>query len=518
MRDLPPGVPAEAPGPAEDPGPPAGAAWLGFVALVGAVTILGASGVLPRWAGLVHAVAPPPLDLSFDLRVLVARAPSWAAFVAGAAASVSLRALLLATLLPSLGVRLSFARRVRRAFGFYALASVPLAAGAGLEFAGLASVYSWYAWAGLGVIVLTALAMMPRLLGRSGWIGATPLIVSGSVIVGILARSVSEAWVPAIVPLSGALTAFALSHRSRSRPPAIGAGALALLVALPAFGMAAAPAQLRERPPILFLVPGVDTSTGHGAMYRFQPAAVGFPCDRVFYYSYRGPGPDQPSGEAPCAIRIHEPYVAGDTQRPLAELVDAFGRQIAAIRADTKRAPIVVVTHSQGAVIAWAAAASDQARGVTHLIALGGFPHSPVGYPAPGEDGEGRVGADVLRLLSAATRRLSSGTFSPDAPLAREILSRPDGLEGIFARSLPSGVAVATISTAFDVIAAPEGSRIAGASGVRIDATHVGVVESEEAYGTVRAFLRADPLPADSLLAGIVDAVVHAFMPPPAGS
>ena len=41
------------------------------------VTILGLAGLLPRWPGILHEVALPPLDLFADIRVLMVQANSY---------------------------------------------------------------------------------------------------------------------------------------------------------------------------------------------------------------------------------------------------------------------------------------------------------------------------------------------------------------------------------------------------------------------------------------------------------
>ena len=503
-------------GASADPGPPAAVAWLPFLAVAAAVTLLGATGALPRWPGLIHAVAPPPLDLSFDLRVLVARAPSYGVFVAGLLASLTIRSLVLAALLEAFGDTRSLGRRFLTAARFYVVAALVLAPAAGLEFAGLAAVYAWYAWAGLGLILLVALRMMPRAVGDGRLL--TPVwALIGLAGLGALAREAGGSAQVALVPVSAVFTVFVLLRLRPRRPSMAPAAAIVLAVSLLVAVAPASSAPIAPETTLLF-VPGVDTASGEGALYRFPPASLGIGCERVFYYSYLGPGKGAPSGEAPCPLRFHAPYGKGDTQRPLAELVDAFARQVGRIRSKTGGAPVAVVTHSQGAVIAWTAVASGAAQGVSHLVSLAGFPHSPVGYPPLGRDGEGRVGADFLRLLSAASRGLGEGTFSPDAPLARQILARPEGLEEVFARPLPDVVTAAAVSTSFDVVAAPEGLRIPGVPGWTVDSTHVEMVESPVTQAAVASILRGQDPPQQSLLGRAVDAVVHAFMPPPAGS
>lgn len=260
----------------------------------------------------------------------------------------------------------------------------------------------------------------------------------------------------------------------------------------------------------------MDTSSGHGAAYRLDPPAIGFSCERVFYFSYRGPGEGAPPGEAPCPIRLHRPYSQTATQRPLSVLTESFAAQVEAINGETGDAPVVVVTHSQGAAIAWQALAGGRASGVSHLIVLGGFPHSPVGYPPPSVDGPGRVGGDVLRVLSWASRFLEVGAFDPDTTLARELLARPDGLEAVFGRPLPPGVTGATVFATMDLIAAPEGHVVPGVSSATVTATHVSIIEVPETEEAIRSLLAGRPPGGVDPLAAILDAALPAWLPPPA--
>src|SRR5690606_10791949 len=71
----------------------------GLLAVTAVVTVLAATGVLPRWSGLIHLVALPPLDLIADLRVLAAAAPGYPAFLGGLALSLAVRITVLAVLL-----------------------------------------------------------------------------------------------------------------------------------------------------------------------------------------------------------------------------------------------------------------------------------------------------------------------------------------------------------------------------------------------------------------------------------
>ena len=66
-------------------------------------------------------------------------------------------------------------------------------------------------------------------------------------------------------------------------------------------------------------------------------------------------------------------------------------------------------------------------------------PKRAVWYPPSGRNGSGRVGGDADRLAARLGRALGISTFSPDAPLARELLATPRAAQGVFERRLPRG-------------------------------------------------------------------------------
>jgi pimeloyl-ACP methyl ester carboxylesterase len=486
---------------------------------------LALAGAVPTWSGLVHAVALPPLDLALDLRMLVARAPGYPQLAAAVAASLVLRTMALAALFLTLGVTPSPRAAFAYAARLYAAAAVPLAVAGALGFAGLASLYAWYAWVGLGLTVLMALILTTRRLARPGTrLRRIPLVVGYLVALGALgAVGRVEPWGTAAAVVASAVLTGVVLARLVAPPPAHGRRAPALraaavpLLLVGALLVDPAAAQAPVAPDAsLLVVPGVDTSSGRGAAYRLDPVALGFPCDRVFYFSYRGPEGQAQQGEAACPLRLHRPYAPQATQQPLGQIVDAFDRQLVAIRQETGGAPVVVVTHSQGAVVAWRAAARERAGGVPVLVALAGFPHSPMGYPPPRVGGPGRVGADGLRALSWLSRVFGFGSFDPDAPLAREILARPNGLEDVFGEPLPPETAGVLLFATADTIAAPEGHAMPGAATLTIGSTHVGIVQSPAAEDALRAILSGGRPSEDRLVAPILAAILPAFLPPPA--
>lgn len=485
---------------------------------------LAQAGAVPTWPGLAHAVALPPLDLALDLRLIVAQAPGYPQLAAAVAVSLVLRTLALGALFVTLGVTPS----PRAAFGYaarlYLAATVTLAVAGALGFAGLASLYAWYAWLGLGLTVLTALILATRRLARPGTrLRRLPLVVGYLVALAALgALGRAGPWgTAAAVVASAVLTGVVLArlvapppaHGRRAAPAATAAATGSLLAAALLVPPAAAQAPVAPEASLL-VVPGVDTASGRGAAYRIDPAALGFPCDRVFYFSYRGPEGEAPQGEAACPLRLHRPYAPQATLQPLGQLVDAFDRQLVAIRRQTGGAPVVVVTHSQGAVVGWRAAARGRAGDVPLLVALAGFPHSPMGYPPPRVAGPGRIGADGLRALSWLSRVVGFGTFDPDAPLAREILARSNGLEDVFGEPLPPETAGVLLFATADTIAAPEGHDMPGAATLTIGSTHVGIIESAAAAAAVRSILTGERPSEDRLLAQVLAAILPAFMPP----
>lgn len=497
---------------------PAAGRW-GIAAVTAVAVILAATGVLPRWPGLVHAVAVPPLDVAFDLRVLLARAPSYPLFALGLAVSLGIRVAVLAAILRGLGRP----RPMRRAAIFYGAVLLPLLAGASLEWSGYAAVYHWYFWAGLGVLVATAVAASaaPFGDGRRFQVGRVLTALVALALLGAAARSGPWAAV-ALVPVSAAVTLSAIAWLigpppSGGRPASVTALAALLVAAIVVPARSAPPAD-RAGGAILLLVSGVDTSSGRGPLYRFDPTALGYDCRHVRYYSYRGPGRGAARADAACPLRGHAAYEREDTQAPLHDLVRSFTAHLRELRRAHPRSPVVVVTHSQGAWIAWRALARGGAMGVTHLVMLGMFPRSAASYPPPGLDGPGRVGADGLRLLSAISHELDTATFDPDAPLARETLAQPRGIEAIFDERLPATVRAMTIFSSLDVAVAPEGWSVPGAvDGGAVDATHAGMPESPVTLQVIRRLLLGQGAGGGSALADVLAWTLPAWGPPPDG-
>jgi hypothetical protein len=450
------------------------------------VMSLATVGVLPKWSGLVHHVALPPLDLFADVRVLVARAGSWPAFVIGLAMSFGVRVAVLSIMLGG---------RRRLAVRFYGAALGPALLAAGFEFAALAVLYHWYFWTGLA-IALVAFAVLAPLPWPQGarWSTLLAYAVPLSVVGGLADAGGDWAAVLAVIP-SAALTIAAM--RQMERPVVVGrrvgAGALVMLVVAVAVLVTADRSRSVSPTPragSLFIVAGVASRSGTGRVVRLDAQLLGFTCDQVRYFSYRGPGEGARQRQATCPITSGSPYRPADTQRPLAELVEAFREQLVGLPR-----PVMVVTHSQGAWIAHAALSDGNARGVSVLVMLGPFPANPVVYPQSGRRGPGVVGGAWLREFSGFARDRGWSHFDPDAPLARELLARSGALQSVLARARPSSVRALAVVPVWDLPLMPGGRELpAAVNSCPIVTTHSGLPTHAATYRVINRFLDGESM------------------------
>jgi hypothetical protein len=438
--------------------------WV-YAVLVAGIVAAALFRLLPRWPGLAQEVALPPLDFFADVRALMARGPSIPVFAVGVIATLVARAALLATIIGFTRRRIAFALR------FYLAALAPAVLAAGLDFSGRAILYAYLIWAGLLLAIVTfgalgaapwggrdtlhgALARAARHGFRSGTLA---LYLVALAIVGGVWRRPGEASQVLVVPLSGALTAFmarrlsvAPSRLSLRRVAIVATAAVVVIaaigIAVPRLGGSSDLAIRAPRRGSLLLIAGVDTSTGKGALFKFDPRAVGFSCRQTFYYSYRGPGRGGPQGDARCPIVRGAPYSKADTTRPLRQLVSALRAQLTGLPA-----PVVVVTHSQGAWIAWSEITADHDASVNALVMLAPFNEGLAPYPPTGADGAGAAGGAAVRLVTDLGRSLGINEFDPDAPLARELQATPGAVERLVARRLPRTVRGAAVLARADL-------------------------------------------------------------------
>lgn len=488
------------------------------------------TGAVPRWPGLAQEVALPPLDFFADVRMLMARATSTPLFALGVLAALVARAAVLAAVLGFSRRRFGFAVR------FYLVALVPALLAASLDFSGRAILYAYLIWGGLVITVITfgALGAAPwtsreslrRALAESWhqrfrW-GALAVYVVALAIVGAVWRRPGDASQVLIVPFSGALTA-AMALRLSTAPQrrlsnrAVALVAVASVVVLGALAIFvprlggdtddSTPPQLRRGS--LLLIAGVDTNTGNGAMFRFDPRAVGFSCRQTFYYSYRGPGRGGPQGDARCPIRRGAPYDKSDTTRPLDRLTAALQAQLVGLPR-----PVVIVTHSQGGWIAWSGITTRPIR-VHRLVMLGPFNEGLAPYPRPGVDGPGVAGGIAVRQVTDIGRSVGISRFDPDAPLARELTATAGAVERLVARPLPRGVRAAAVIARGDLPLEPRPWPHGVPEACPGWLTHPGLPTSSAVRRTVNRFLDGHPLGRCPAWVEAVGHATDAFGAPP---
>jgi hypothetical protein len=482
---------------------PTSEAAVAYGGLTLAVTVLAAVGVVPRWPGVVHLVALPPLDLAADLRWLLARATGWPSFLLGTAAAVTVRVLVLAVVLGGRRPRL------RLAAGLYLVAGPPLLLAAQLDFVAHAALYSRLVGAALVVLLLVAVPLLPapwtgtdRLwtaLRRGGQDGfRLPTVAAYAVVllaVGALAELLGPATSVALVPAAAAATAVAATRLARPAPSGAwwrtGAVAGALVVAwgglIVTRGSAPYDVSDADRDRSFLVMSGINSASGEGAIFELEPARIGSSCDRFHYFSYAGDGDGQPQGSAACPKQEGAPYVPEDTQRPFAEQVDLLADQVADLPP-----PVTVLAHSQAAWVAWQAAGEGRLDGVDSLVLVGPFPSSPLGFPPTDEPGPGRVGGELFRVLEPLPD-LVDFDFQVDAPLTRELLATPDAAGEVFSRPLPDRVAALSVTASSDLALMPNGWRLPGAVDVcPIRTAHPYLPVTPDLHRAVDRFLDGD--------------------------
>ncbi len=421
--------------------------------------VLAATGVVPAQPGLTHEVALPPLDLTADVSLLLGRATTPAWFAVGLALAVTGRAAVLALMLGSL-------RHWAMALRFELVALVPAYIGAELCYDGQATLYSAVFWAGVIVIVLGSIVLThapwqrPRrvaaTLGRGLLHGmraptvAAYLLVMVVLSIFVRAGGGAAAAVGVVISLIATLSfARRLGRPGASAWPARLATVVAVLAVIGLIALdKSAPAV--PHPPSrageLVVVSGMDSSTGHGGVFPLQPGLLGFDCAHVVYFSYVGPGAGGPRGQAACPIRSGAPYRRRATERPLAQLVTAFRRQV-----DHLRAPVTVVAHSSGGLVVWAAVAGDPSTPVRRIVLLAPIQDSH-GYPPPGRSGPGAVGASGMRALTQLGRSVGFSRFDADLPLARQLFGQPNAAAALYGRHLGRGVESLAVPAASDEV------------------------------------------------------------------
>lgn len=479
--------------------------------LAAVVVVLAALEVLPRWPGLPHAVALPPLDLVSDFGFLLTRTDAWPLFAAGAVAAIVVRSVLLALLLGGL-TRARFGLALR----FYLAVAPPALLAAGLFYGAAAVVLYALFWGALALtlLLLGLTAAAPWLAGtrlrtgfagsaRSGFrLGTVGCYLALLLALGALADVAGAAGSVLAAPASAALTWAAAQtlvadpgrRAARRVVAAVPAVALAVVAtawlrgpaAPPDAGDLADPAASREGS--VLLMSGIDSSSGSGAILEIDPRSLGWTCETTRYFSYAGPGAGQPQRNARCPIESGAPYSAADTLRSRDDLVPFLEQQVVDLPP-----PVVVATHSQGVWHVWDAATTGRLPGVETIVLVGAFADSGVAYPVGAQE-TGRAGRQLLELLADLPRPGGTTVFDPDSPLGREWLSSPETVREVLARPLPGGMRAISIPSSFDLPLMRGTHRLPGvADACPVPVLHPNLPYAEELHDAVRRFLDGRP-------------------------
>ncbi len=499
-----------------------------LIVLVALVVILMESGALPAWPGITHEVALPPLGLISDIGLLLAKSPSVMIFVVLLAADLVVRSTILSFLVASTWSGSVWWLALR----FYLVALIPSYIAAELVYSGQAILYSPLFWAGLVLSALVALAVSPLLWRqdagrpRGGWsrdaswsklsphgglfsamksglqsgfnipvmmVYLVALTLIGAGVAG--ATSAGRAGDMLGVVISGILTFYTArylrsGHTGRVSEISVGMKRLLAWIAVAALVMAGvafpvrAP-ELSGSPPhlrgSLFLVAGIDTASGYGALFGLRPEAIGFTCSDTTYYSYAGLGNGTAQGEARCPIRSGKPYRRPDTMQPLSRSVSLFRQEV-----EHLPSPVTVVAHSSGAWVVWDALKGWKGSPVREVVLLAPMSHS-IGY-AIGGSGPGIVGSLGLRMITRLGRSINFGTVTSRSPLLIRMVSARDA-QRLFSAALPSGVNAIAIESAYDASMAGRVAVPHATQGCPLLLTHTEMAYAPEVMYEVSQFL-----------------------------
>ncbi len=456
-----------------------------FVALICLVEVLLASGVIPLWPGAIHEVALPPLGLLSDMELLVARSASIPMFVGLLIVDLIVRSAVLSLVISS---RWSLKIWLKTA-EFYLVSLIPCFIAAELIYSGQAILYSPLFWAGILVSVLLAIALSPmawRMLKGGHALDNNSLLSRGTswhdfdegggLITAVKSGIRSGFNVPAIalylialillstgsaaagstgvylgVIVSGILSVYAARYLS-SRHSGVAVKrllGLTLVAVLVIVGLyvpinspqpSHSPSRLRGT---LFLVGGIDTSSGYGAIFDLRPQSIGYSCLQAVYYSYAGTGNGAAQGDAKCPITSGKYYTQNQTTQPIGRSVYYFRQEVGRLHS-----PVTVVAHSSGAWIAWDALSGWKNSPVRELILLAPVSHS-IGY-VTGQSGSGIVGSLGLRTITRFGRSIKFGTVRSRDHLLVPMEARGQA-QRLFSTALPNDIKVFAIESSYDL-------------------------------------------------------------------
>ena len=472
--------------------------------------------VVPDNGTVAPAAAVWPFDLYFDVKQTVAYSSGWLTFGLTLGVLVLVRSTLLAltaTLADGRGA--SIRKALRGAVGLGLVSVLLLLPVAVLFFAAVAIRYAPFAWVGGGLGLVIGWRLCRRGVGldtgaesqggpvpevSSFLLYAVALMGLGAAIASLSGRSTGVAAL--LVACAGPLHALVwIGWRRRAAEGIVSSegrvvAALAFFLVVAFFISSAIDRNLRDYDVVpadyegsLLRLGGADSTSKTGALADLDPGALGYRPDQTDLLSYAPDG---------------RPYEAVDTRKDL----DAIASRVAEQIAETRPEPVVLLGHSQAALILDRIYDSNRA-GPDAAAVISPSPTRPpsLEVPPPNEDGPGRVGGDLARGLAVFLDVVNLATYDIDVPSAPVDLERVEVVDADTRR-----LALWALG---DSVLLEDDWRRRGETNLVVFSDHVGATRNPRALDSARVFLQGEDIATDdaSWRSALVNVFRYAFEP-----
>jgi hypothetical protein len=470
------------------------------------------TGVIPSSGAAAMASAAFPLDVFFDVKQALTSSRSWLYFAIVMLAGIVIRSTALAATVWLADERKTAPLTLwRDALRVTATAAAALFPGAALFFIGVASRYAPFIW-------MAALATLPPALlfarrgislgrpvrgvpGFGGYLGYGYLIAAtGAAMTSLTGVSpvAAAAVLICVAPFHALFFLGWREHSIRETYPGGGFVAIAITVALVGLVVSGTvyDRYVRTAPPVaraqgkgtLLLLGGADSTLTTGALAELDPRQVGFDENSVEKLSYRGPGLTS---------------TRDDTHRDLDAVATAISEQIA-----KAAMPTDLLGHSQAGLIVDRILDQGLAAPNRSVVISDPPPFPPpVDIPAPGENGVGKPGGDVARVVAAVLSSAGFESYDVDSP------SFPTNLDPVVV--IDSRVPRLSVWALGDSVWLDRDWRRPGELNVVALSDHVGATNDGRALSAAKSFFAGREVPSDetSWRGAVVAVLRHLFAP-----